>query len=79
MSRLEEMLQGIFKAEGISDWSGLAKRAMVDFRLQERNDRIYEMRAKGATAEEISRAIGVTSRQVQSIVRDQLLIRRSAK
>lgn len=73
---LEAMLQDIFKAEGLSDWQGLASRAMIDVRLQERNERIYRMKGHGATNKEIADAIGISDRQVRSITKHIMLIKR---
>lgn len=64
MSALRTFLQEAFKAEGLSDWKGLAERAMKDVDKCKKRQRALKMR-KSMNDTEIGEAMGVHPRSVK--------------
>ncbi|HAA04779.1 MAG TPA: hypothetical protein DCE18_15640 [Syntrophobacteraceae bacterium] len=75
---LEALLRDVFAAQGASDAAGLARRAMVDYGMDQRDAKIYELRAF-CTEAEISHRFGVSVRHVRRIVHAQMVIHRHSE
>lgn len=72
---LERLLFEVFKAQGAADAAGLAKRAAKDFDLDQRDAKVYELRAT-MTEVMIAQRFGLTVRRVRQIVKEQMMLHR---
>ena len=71
------LLLDVFKAQGLKNPDTAARRAADDFDQAKRNERIYEARGT-MTEREVAERFGVSNQRVRQIVREQLLLKRSA-
>ena len=77
-SYLETLLRDVFTAQGAVDAAGLAKRAAREFEQDQRDARIYELRAI-MTQAEVAERFSISPIRVKQIVREQHMLRRSLK
>lgn len=73
---LETILRNVFEAQGATDPDGLAKRAVNDFELDDRNRRIDLFRANHTESETAFR-FDLSPVRIRQIVREQLDLRRA--
>lgn len=77
-SYLETLLRDVFTAQGAVDAAGLAERAAREFEQDQRDARIYELRAI-MTQAEVAERFSISPIRVKQIVREQHMLRRSLK
>jgi len=75
---LEELLAELFADKGALDAQSLAKKAMRDFRLGQRDARIYELRGS-MTQAQLAERFSLTERRIKQIIRAQTRLRQSLK
>jgi len=71
---IEALLYPVFKAQGAADAAGLAKRAAKDFDMDQRDAKVYELRAT-LTEKQVAERFGLSCIRIRQIVRDQTRIR----
>lgn len=64
---LEQILCDVFRAQGLKAPAHAARRAVEGFQQAERDQRIYEMKSRGMSAEQASAVSGLSIRRVQQI------------
>jgi len=73
---IEALLYPIFKAQGAADAAGLAHRAARDFDMDQRDAKVYELRAT-LTEKQVAERFGLTTRRVRQIIRDIHITKKS--
>ena len=73
---LETLLHDVFKAQGAADAAGLAHRAAKDFDMDQRDAKVYELRAT-LTEKQVAERFGLSRIRVRQIVKEQMTIRRN--
>lgn len=73
---LESMLKDVFAAQGAADAAGLARRAARDFDMDQRDAKVYELRAT-LTEKQVAERMGMSVQRVRQIVHVQMMLRRS--
>ena len=71
---LEGLLRDVFTAQGATDAAGLAHRSALSFEQDQRDAKIYELRAT-MTEAAVAERFGLTIRRAQQIVRERTLRR----
>jgi len=74
---IEALLYPIFKAQGAADARGLAHRAARDFDMDQRDAKVYELRAS-LTEKQVAERMGLSRIRVRQIVKEQMSLKRSA-
>ena len=73
---LEGMLRDVFAAQGAIDAAGLARKAVLGFERDQRDAKIYELRAC-MTQAEVAERFCMTPDRVKQIIREQHQLRKS--
>lgn len=73
---LEDLLRDVFAAQGAVDAAGLARRAVKDFDMAERDRKILEWRWEGVTVLEIKARTGLSVQRIKQIQKEQTALLR---
>jgi hypothetical protein len=73
---LETLLYDVFKAQGAADPAGMAHKVALDFEMDQRNAKIYELR-RVMSAKALADRFKLTEQHIHRIIREQMMLKRA--